>query len=462
LVIGQQQTAAVTLSTERTFTVRRCSAEGAGGQVVIEGSEKGYDDNPPIYRRMRVDLATAQKTQEEIQPAADAAPAPLPASRIHVFPQGVPESMFWTAAARENLTDEWRTLVSARDAVGHAVDAAVKAADFSRLDESDEWRRKMNEDPVACGIHVVGKTRYLWTEFISGNSYATIAVAKLPETGPVEWCRKVELQIISARSAVSRNDRWFAQASSDGVEPPLIFVDLTEVTAITPKDAPAKLLAGMAFNGDSTRFAALTEVDEIMIYDMDDVSAPLLLRRVVLGTGPAPAPNAGSVQPESAARRPLVFVGDRTLVGLAQDGRLFAIDVKTGEILWTRSTVSLAGAEPFHLAAAPSGPYFAAARGSVVQLFHATTGAALTDPANLQEITAKIPGVDAEPFIDLEAMLVAKNGELAVLVGPRFLLRKRLLTADRPQMADGLESFTGISVADGRTPLKVLPVVSPN
>ncbi|WP_166359549.1 toll/interleukin-1 receptor domain-containing protein [Pseudomonas akapageensis] len=371
------------------------------------------------------------------------------ANQVHDFPQMLAQEQLWREATATEL-EQSKQPQDARQRQHEQAQQLLESADASQL-KDDEKSVLANLGETVEGPWVVTDVDavFPWGLYVTGNSYGAFGACKIATASQrIEWCRQQEILVIESGHSISPDQRWVANANRDGWSTPLELIDLTTMAHSELKELPG-LVVAQAFDAASNRLALLSETNELWLYALEHGAAPRLMKHRALGeavhercTDPQ---NPRLAQPGAGS---LAFAGEHRVVGLGTDGVLFGFDSQNGDLTWRRPLQSAIDRCTQRLAITASGGFFALHGADVVQLFHAVSGVPLSGPVTLQALTGSPPG---EGFF--ENLQLTGAGDVSVTAGERVFVRPR---PNMPANTD-LEHYTGISVTDGRTSLKLLP-----
>ncbi|MCY1408181.1 hypothetical protein D9M71_235000 [compost metagenome] len=374
---------------------------------------------------------------------------PEGASRVHTFAQVRPQVELWYEA-HASEREQWQRALDAPNDQQAQAQQRLDTADTSALNDEDQAVLGNLHDPLGY-LKLINEPEavFVWGLYIAGNSNAAFGICRIAGQGQrLEWCKQRQFLAIESTQRFSADQRWAAITNRDGWSSPLELIELKTLARSELKELPS-LVAAQAFDPTSTRLALLSETNELWLYTLAPGTAPRLLQHSALGeAGQERCKDPDAPQQLLPATGSIDFAGERFLVGLGTDGVLFGFDTHSGDLTWRRPVQNSMDRCAQGLEVSAAGDFFALHGRSVVQLFHGLSGVPLTRPLTTSELTGTTP---EEGYFD--HVQITPTGELSLAVGERVFVRPR-----PPQpVQTSLEPFTGISDADGRTPLKALP-----
>lgn len=333
-----------------------------------------------------------------------------PAPDVIQFPHLLNESVAWEALPEEQP----ETSLPQEHSVGKPL-----TYDFSGVEDGERYSLLLTEfsEPFRYSS---GDADVIWNQASGGNSWYQLVSCELATDGAtVLGCREAGFTAILAKWQSSNDRRHFYQRMCNSFEPSLQLVNLRTLEVLAT-DVPPDLVVGATYSPDSEYLIALTDHDQLWIYDIID-DGYSLRQRIPITVSPNSNvelfdPKANIESCESG--RALQFLDKRTVVGITRDQRLFSVDIASGEISWLRDPVAEWRQIRPGIIPSANGAFFVVGGRKSLQLFEASAGWALSDRISPEMLYSSL-GLASPEYANFDHVDVGNDGSLEVLVGER-------------------------------------------
>jgi len=390
---GAKFTAAV-MSLPENHRIDRI-AESDGSVVVDTRLDCEFVDecrNRALTTRARIGVKGARLVVEIVdgsQPLAPGDSLELPSLPESRFPGMKPESAVWRA----------RLVPAPR--VGETPKS--RALDFSRWrdDEHDRYEALLTESQ---SLHFVPSNQgggTVWTGAAGGNTWLFLIGCRHDEAYRIVGCHDRQIAGVDEDHIFAPDARYMAQRHCESGRPSILLVDMLTNEEVDLGVLPQGLVFGIAFDSTGRRLAALTDQNELWIYDVSVPVGRRFSRKIALTGAVSGAPATSCV-----LGLPIAFIGSRHVVGLDSGRTLFRANVEVGLLDWlSRPLEAPAAAEEraVKIAANPDGSRLALWDASGVRIYQGDWGFPLTEP---------VKPVDVLPKFDFNSIAFADDGSL--------------------------------------------------
>ncbi|MGD9881978.1 MAG: toll/interleukin-1 receptor domain-containing protein [Reyranella sp.] len=442
----------------------RPAASGRLAMVLRQKDEAGWLlASSCVVSREELDEPDSEKPRSDLPAAAQAFAKILPESGVDMvalqplrpiarfdFPSLLGEARLWRHDASQSTPLAVSTAFNAA-LLARTMEALEKLADR----ESADWApyfHDLEECAVACGAVPVEGGTIIWSVTVSGNSLVNVTQCEVRDAPPGARCQpnRVDFTTINAGHVFSPGGRWMLTISQHIGAAPLQLFDLIGYRHVPLGRMPAGKVVQAAFTSSPERLLVLTENDEVWVFERD-ASGWRLQRRIPIATLVGDSSDACHYYGTAAngrqlLDRPLLSLSPALALALNNDCTLLAIDPSTGNLRWRAPLGRPAADERIDLISAPGSAVIAVTIGARLRLFHAGTGAPLSDTIDITTLFAGAKPEDTRVSVTAagEVRVTSTSAGTAIREAPP-------LERDFKALMPRLHSWTGISGTSSAT-----------
>lgn len=419
-------------------------APAAGTAVRIVLGRDGKP-GPPAARETS---AVSRCAPSPARRGSEATARPAAQRRLQ-FPRLRDETTFWRVAPRPEPARETPAVLplDIRDRPPYG------ELDGSGLPGTPEEReaviRSLGDEALTTGmIRGEGRSIALSLHLAAANQATALRVCEFdPSSRKIAACGSIPLPA-NVSPVYAPDHRRALLTTNDGQGEPFRLVDIARLgRRCSVPQAPAERVDTAAFNAAGDRLAVVTVDHELWSFELTAACEARLVVRQAL-----PALREG-------ARSTIAWLDAHTVVWVAGQGEVFAMDARDGMMRWSRHTLWPLAARGVQVRASGDGRLVVFHDQRHLQLASAANGLALAGLLDVR--TLKAP--DQKPGGEICEAEPGRNGEVHLRVqaggcasnAPTATTTWRRLAPDDPQLASqgkpGLWRRTAISERDGRT-----------